>query len=551
MSTWPPGTITPWGATQLASGTLPNIWITSADGQHKFYIMGGLAPFPGVTDGVICTEHPKGLSPNFKHLDTNGARQDGVTWQGTVYDPAKITLKLDVHARSPQVLTQIMDEWMGAWNPRTPCTMEYITPDGGYWWAQVRLTPDSWQDAFKLTPRQLGVWSMTHNCRIDDAFWQTIPTVDNWGPTFASFSDNFGTNTSSGLSGSWTTTYSGSHTGFEYVSGGQVLWSDTGNSNQWVMNRYTTATETDNQVITITLGSSWEGITLFGGASTIIGGRMDTSGNGVFAELFWDHVRVYSVTSGTQNPNMMFTPLLSPPRPGESWSLICGSETGNPRTFEVHRSRGRIIRFTEPTATSVIGSTNRRTGFGGRTVMGGGLHGEAIPVLPSYFAGADNETTGTETDFVQLINVGTEDGWPSVLFYGPGTFTFGSITIGPLLDGQVVFMATLPRYQRLIDLTPGQPASPSSATESAVEKLVNDVFGKNIPLLVQDFESLFGVLPPQGSLQSLVSGQYVTPIPGVAIPSQATPTLIPVSVTSGNAASSVVASVTPRRIHPA
>ncbi|UXA06588.1 hypothetical protein KXD96_27895 [Mycobacterium sp. SMC-2] len=158
MSTWPQGTITPYGADVLADGAIPNLWVTSADRNHIFYLMGGLAPFPGVQDGIICVENPVGMAAKFKNLDLQAARQDGVTYQGRAYDPAIIKLKLQVHARTPQALSRIMDEWMGAWStPRdTTLTMEYITPDGGYWTAQVRLMPDSWGDAMKLTPANSG-----------------------------------------------------------------------------------------------------------------------------------------------------------------------------------------------------------------------------------------------------------------------------------------------------------------------------------------------------------------------------------------------------------
>lgn len=109
MSTWPQGLITPYGADLLLDGDIPNIWFTSDDGSKQFWTMGGASPFPGVQAGIVCTEHPKGLAAtSFKHQDTQGAQQDGVTYQGTVFDPTKITFKFDVHARDDQQPNQVL-----------------------------------------------------------------------------------------------------------------------------------------------------------------------------------------------------------------------------------------------------------------------------------------------------------------------------------------------------------------------------------------------------------------------------------------------------------
>ncbi|UXA09683.1 hypothetical protein KXD96_28045 (plasmid) [Mycobacterium sp. SMC-2] len=519
MSTWPQGTITPYGADVLADGAIPNLWVTSADRNHIFYLMGGLAPFPGVQDGIICVENPVGMAAKFKNLDLQAARQDGVTYQGRAYDPAIIKLKLQVHARTPQALSRIMDEWMGAWStPRdTTLTMEYITPDGGYWTAQVRLMPDSWGDAMKLTPRELGVWDMTHICRIDDSFWTTIPSIDSWGPAYTKFSDTFSTATQSGLGPGWSTIYKPKGSGYEYVGAdGEVRWFDTGNSTQGVLNTYTAqATDTDNQVVTVTLGTGWDGVVLFGEATTLIGARMDGEGNGVFCDFGWGGIEVYCVVNGVVTMLYRKINLLSAPLPGETWQFITGAVSGVPRSFAVRRSGIEVVRFTEAGTTSPLGASNRYTGFGMTTAQG--LFNEAKPAPIAYFAGGDN-VAAAASGYLELSNQGTEDGWPELLFYGPGTWSFGNgpnstdmITLGPLGDGVVAFLDTLPRRQRVVNMN-------------------------NLA---------------DTSLQKLVSGTYDTPIPGVTTPQLVTLSQIPVSVSGGSASSKIVASVTPRRIHPA
>lgn len=525
MSTWPKGTITPYGATLLAKGDLPNFWITSADGSQKFYLMGGLAPFPGVTDGIVCTETPKGFAPNFKHQDVQAALQDGVSWQNTIYEPAKISMKLEVHARNARTLQRIMDEWMGAWNPRNTLTAEWITPDGGYWYAKVRLMPDSWGDAFKLTPRANGVWAMTHICRIDDAFWQTIASSTSWGPKYADFSDKFSIPTDQGLGANWSTSYTAGHTGHEYVGADhEVHWYDRGNSTQGVLNTYIAEeTDTDNQVVTVQIGTGWDGVVLFGEATTVLGARMDGNGNGVFCDIGWGGIEIYCVTEGVVTMLYRKIDLLSTPLPGEVWQFIAGAIPGKPRSFAVTRFGGaEVVSFTEAGEISPVGVNNRYCGFG--MTSAGGLFSEAQPAPIAYFAGADNSEVA-DSGYLELSNQGTEDGWPEFLFYGPGTWAFGNgpnstdmISIGPLSAGQVVFMATLPRYQRVIDATNGIPT---------------DVYANDV------------------NLQALVNGQFTNPIPGVATPDLVTLSQIPVSITGGSASSQIAASITPRRIHPA
>lgn len=516
---WPQGTITPYGADILADGAIPNLWVTTADRQHQFYLMGGLAPFPGVTDGIICVENPVGMAAKFKNLDLQAARQDGVTYQGKVYDPAIIKMKLQVHARTPQALSKIMAEWQGAWTtPRdSTLTMEYITPDGGYWTAQVRLMPDSWGDAMKLTPREIGVWDMTHICRVDDSFWTTIPAVDSWGPTYADFSDTFATPTQSGLGPGWSTTYNPKGTGYEYVGAdGEVHWADSGNSTQGVLNTYTAqTTDSDYQVVTVTLGNGWDGVVLFGEATTVIGARMDGYGNGVFCDFGWGGIEVYCVVNGVVTMLYRMINLFSAPLPGETWQFVAGAVAGQPRSYAVIRSGIEVVSFTEAAESSPVGPNNRYTGFGMTT--GQGIFNEAKPAPIAYFAGADNNAIA-ESGYIELSNQGTQDGYPEILFYGPGTWGFGDgpnstnmITLGPLPAGAVAFLSTLPRNQRVVNM--------------------NDL--------------------TDTSMQKLLSGVYDTPIPGVTTPDLVASSQIPVSIAGGSASSKIVMSLTPRRIHPA
>ena len=62
--------------------------------------------------------------------------------------------------------------------------------------------------------------------------------------------------------------------------------------------------------------------------------------------------------------------------------------------------------------------------------------------------------------------------------------------------------------------------------------------------------SVIDVANPSNNLYPLMSGRFTTPIPGVAMPADATSVIIPVAVAGGNATTSIVANLTPLRIAP-
>lgn len=568
MSTYPPGELTPLGASLLADGTDPHLWYTSPDGNSTFYLSGALSPIaPGIPgqDGIVL-KSIKGLgAPGFKHLDLQAAQQDGVTWTATVYDAAEIDLEVEAHASTPEGLSAVVDEWMGAWNPRNPGTLEYITPDGGYWYAQVRLLPRSWGDQYVIGPRRVKAQKLTHACRIDNAFWYGVDSTDSFAPSYDTFGTTFDTPNGSGLGSDWTVTYSAGHTGHVYVSSsGGVYWSDTGNSTQSAVCIYTAeATDTDDQIITVNMGGSFDGVTILAEAFNDIWGRADSTGaNGIRVRIGWTGVTIHRFNDGVATL-LWEQPLIIPPLPNEPWTLICGTAAGNARSFALQRSGFQILSFGEVGTGSALGADYRYAGFGLQTA--GGILGApmAAPIPVAGFSAADNSTTATVSGMLQLTNIGTEDGWPRYLCYGPGTFTFANgpasstnVSFGPLLDGQVALITTLPRLRSVVDLSPGTTttATATAAQQGLLGTLLSFVTSNITPLL-ESLESVFGVLPAQtgttaAPLYSLLNGRFTNPIPGSPRPSLATPVQIPVSITGGTASSKVVAALTPMRISP-
>lgn len=339
--------VLPIGADELLAGDHENIWYTSPDGNSRFYIAGALQPWPGIQDGIMLSGGIHGLSPEFKNIDLKSARQPGVTYTGTLYDTLNMDMMLQAHANSPQGMSKVISEWVGAWDPTQTGTLEYWTLDRGYWFINARLNK-TWGDSWKQSWRTIKVANLSHSLRADLPFWLGVPSIDSFA--------------------------------------------------------------------------------LGGGA---------TSGSG----------------------------------------------------------------------------------------------------------------------FLRLSNIGDQDAFPTFLFYGPGTFTFSNgvggpaITFGALEAGQVVLMPTNPRLNNVVDLTAGVPQA-LSVEQQTIQKIINFVTNNNVPPLLQQFESMFGILPPQGSLWSLLTGRYDTPIPGVAQPAFATLSEIAVSITGGSSSSKIVGRIDPMRRWP-
>lgn len=160
---------------------------------------------------------------------------------------------------------------------------------------------------------------------------------------------------------------------------------------------------------------------------------------------------------------------------------------------------------------------------------------------------------------IGLMNIGSEEAWPTFLLTGPGTFSWSNgpslstsslITFGPLTAGQRVLITTQPRVRNVIDLTSAPAAAGSGPTQQLISAISSFVTNNNVPPLLQWYESLFGVYPPQGALYSLLSGIYNNPFPGAPVPAMASMNHLAVSITGGSAASSLVARIDPQRRWP-
>lgn len=177
----------------------------------------------------------------------------------------------------------------------------------------------------------------------------------------------------------------------------------------------------------------------------------------------------------------------------------------------------------------------------------------------AFWQGVDSVSefsTADGTGFNPVTNLGTRPTYPRHLVTGPGTFSIGdglsgnSITFGPLLAGQVALITTLPRLRSVVDLSSSQPVQSLTDFQKFIESLTNYATRNSTPPLLEWFESLFGIAPPNGPLYSLLKGRFSTPIAGKPDGVMPSTAYIPVGISGGNAKSSIVTAITPYRTYP-
>lgn len=320
---------------------------------------------------------------------------------------------------------------------------------------------------------------------------------------------------------------------------------------------------TDNQVITVKLGDpfNWppsdQRIDIWARLNT-----NDASPTGIKLEIGQNFLTLYAVNAGvkTRIPERIIpfplTSLLIPPLWNETFRLVVGTDT-NAREYKLYRENVCIKRWLETTNISTIGSSNRGGGFGMRAGNAGVLYThQDVPATITEWSMGDNGVV-TESGTVYLTNIGDQDAHPRYLCYGPGTFYIGNgpnnttmIKFGPLADNQIALLTTLPRLRGVVDLSPDQPEQDLAGFQDFVNSLISLATNNNVPPLLEWFESLLGIRPPQGELYSLLSGRFTNPVPAKQAGVDPVPQPIAVKIEGGNVDSKIVAALTPTRRWP-
>lgn len=560
MITYPAGKITRYGEQLLLNGDEPSLTYQSPDGGAVFHLMGPFAPIPGVQEGVIVTsESIKGMIPSWSMLDQQGANQPGVTFNDAVYDPAEIDMVVEAHGNTIAGARKVVRDWISSWDAHKQGELAWFTKEQGLWWAPVRwMRAPTEQLARSNSCKQRFLWT----ARIDDAFWRSYDSVSTFRFDYNTIIDEFKTADPDDLGTNYHLTYSGEGGGYLYVSGGSARWKDdpgdpvTTSGRTVVAKRLGFNTSTDNQVVELELGSIPE-VTWPNGAFNDVWGRMgetagEWNGTGIRARVGWGLVRLTAFVNHEVVWNRQI-PMVIPPLRSDRFTLVCGYE-GNPRMFKILRNGFEILSYKENGTASQIGSAYRGAGFGMRA--GAALLTQATPATVWWWKAGVN-TTVSQSGYVQLANIGDQPGWHRFLVYGPGDFSIANgpdstefIKFGRLEDGQIALLNTEPRIRGVVDLSPSSPGQSLSGFQQFIKRLVSFATNNNVPPLLRQFESEFGILPPQGALYPLLKGRFTNPIPPKSPSAPAVTHNIAVRIDNGNANSKIVAALTPLRRWP-
>lgn len=170
--------------------------------------------------------------------------------------------------------------------------------------------------------------------------------------------------------------------------------------------------------------------------------------------------------------------------------------------------------------------------------------------------------TGTASGFLTLSNRGDQQGWWNVVCHGPfesveianGPGSTSMIKFGPLLGNQIALLRTEPRRRGVVDLTPAGGLAPTTQQLNEWQKFIRALTtfatnGNTVPFLRQ-FESLFGIMPQQGELYSLLDGRFTRAIPAKPIAAPPVESRMAVKVTGATSATRITAYLTPKRRWP-
>jgi len=569
--TYPAGPITPHGWWNIVNGVHPMLQLAAYDGSVVFHLMGGYS----IPDRVNAPESAhlvelKGLIPPWQHIDQKGATQDGVSHVDALYDPMEIGARVVCRGRSARHTRRVVTDLIASLDAKKQSELSWFTQDLGRWWANVRWFKGAPVDPLKGAQERRQTLSL--RLRADDGFWRSDDDVSTLGTAVEAMTDTFVTDYPTTLGSEWPQYYTGAGGGYCRAFDDQARWVDdpedttTTQPREVVNGPYSgdgfTGTDTDNQTVSIVLGSIPE-ITLGDGAYNDVWGRMNRSGGnwggaGVRARVGMNNiipwVRLSWFDSFTEHV-LTERPMLLPPLMSEKFTLVCGQE-GDPHMFQVLRNGVPIVswRSTAPN----LGADYRGIGFGMRA--GGALITQATPANVRKISAGDNMSVA-QTGFVKCINIGDQPMYRDYTLFGPGLFRIFDgpdsadfVEFGPLLTNQVVFLRTDPRTRTTLvqDLTQTPPTPQElNVFQDAINNLLTFA-GADSNAFLQQFQSAFGIRTAQGPMYSLLKGRFSenSAIPAKSPGEPAKPYYVRVEIDDGDANSKVISSGTPLRRYP-
>lgn len=571
---YPAGPITPATAYYLLNDKTPDVKYRSWDDTCVFSVYGPMAITDRTMPEVVQVTDMKGLVPPWQNISQKGATQDGETYITSLYDPIQVDLTVRIRGRDGKWVRRTQRDWIASWDAIKPGELSWFSHELGRWWAKVR-----WSKAMadKLTGGNQLPQSFIWSGIAYDAFYRSYDSTDSYGYTYSSASEVFDATTTQGLPG-WTIHYSNNPAGgWLYQSNtldvlgiplkmpnqaGMAQWFfDTANQITVqgtdavaIYDDFTSAT--DDQIVSVTLGSI-QGWLFFDQAYNDIWARTPPAGtgtpgdSGVRVRFGWQTCTL-SYFVGAVETVIRSVPLAEPPQSGEVWTLTCLD-----RTFTVQRGSGAslstVMTATELGSESPKGAGHRSAGMGVHAALG------APPAGVLSWSAGDNNATEAQSGYVRRCNMGDQPMFDRWTLFGPGTFNLGNgpnatefVTVGPLLDGQVVQVRTDPRKRGITDLTSQVTTQQLTASQESLEQFLTLAVGNNQSALTQAIESLFGITPPQGNINTLLNGKFSddAAIPPKPVGGPVQTYEVPVSIEGGNANSKILVAGTPLRRFP-
>ncbi|MEB3021316.1 DUF7257 domain-containing protein [[Mycobacterium] crassicus] len=560
-TTYPAGPITPHGQYFRDKGRYPTVHLGSHDGSVGFYLHGGESiPWPDQPECVRLTRDGiKGLIAPGKIVGQKGATEDGETFIDGIYDPAEPELGVVARARDPRRLQSLVAELLGSIDLKRTSPLTVTTATGERWWSDVRWAkipaePFTWGEARRQ--------KLTLRLRIDGAFWRSDSDISGLGFQYERHVDEFDYIAADvGTAQGWDVIYVGGQGGHVSANGSELYWTPSEfGAPTWddprsaiMRNRDHQATD-DDMIAELLLGGYGTGLPFPGNASNGIWACMNNTGNpgrdGIRALIELAQVKVSKFVAGTETV-LKTVPLSVQPQHGDLFQLICAPNGA----ISVRRNALTILTTTD---TSPQRGANFRSG--GMEMHAGATMLWATTPAPVDRWALSSNNTAAQGGKIQCFNFGDQPMYRTYTLVGPGIFNIavspGStdmVSMGPLLDGQVIYLRTDPRKTTITDLT-AKPPTPQQLNDwqQAVKDFLDFATGGNAPPLMHALASQFGIQPPQGNLYSLLKGRFGTEsaIPPAPVSGEPEPYFVDASITDGNADSQLISTGIPLRRYP-
>jgi hypothetical protein len=544
----------------------------SPDGTVVFNLVGPLAIFDRTMPERISIVSLKGLIPPWENIEQKGATQDGATYVTSLYDPMLIEMEIIAQGRNPAYFRDVMRAWIDSWDAKNPGKLSWTTRELGTWWANVQF------DKPPLEPIMGGQWyrqKFHWYAKAYDSFWRTYDSTDAFGVHYATTAvDNFSTSYPSSLGPNWAINYLGTAGGYIYSTGQAVA--SALNAGTTAVARFATQTASDIQTVMATIGALPTDGTHYGAID--LWARMNNTGtpgtDGIRLRIAPGGSTIFTLSSfvgGVETVLRQATSLV-PLQANDQIMLTAGAITDTLRSYTVQIGSAvdyfnaniiptvrnavlplmTVIESATAPILSALGAAYQSTGLGAVVAAAGQLPAQIL----NFSIGPPATPTTTGSGYLTRVNVGDQPMWDRFTLIGPGTFWLGNgpnatsyISMGPLLENQIVQVRCDPRKRGVVDLT----SSPSSPQQQAGWiKAWNDFmsFISNNASANPPTASIFGVIPPQGNLYSLLHGRFSIPIPPKPSGAPAPVYQVPVAITDGNQNSAILVAGTPLRRFP-